>query len=435
MTSGNFALHPMSEIWVDREKRQRRTLVNLEELADSIRQVGLINPITIRRNGELIAGERRFEAHKLLGFHEITVQFIEDLSTDEAYFIELEENLRRSDLTWQDHVNAVAAYHNMRKEQAEEWTLDQTADALNVSPTTVSRNMLVKSALDEGVPEVVDAPKFSTAANFAERRKERQRASAMRELSLDSPTPSQPAELAGEILSPDEPIPAPSRFIEIEQANFLDWSNHVQEIPFNLIHCDFPYGVNAGDKIGQSSAKSYGGYADSKDIYFELLDAFCNRIDRFCDPSAHLIFWFSMDYYNETKEALSAAGWAVNIFPLIWHKPDNSGILPDPNRGPRRTYETAFFAARGDRKIVKAVQNSIACPTPSKDDRIHMSEKPRPMLEHFFRMVVDDTTRILDPTCGSGNALGVAEGLGAQHALGLELNPDFIEAAKLKLEL
>lgn len=58
-----------------------------------------------------------------------------------------------------------------------------------------------------------------------------------------------------------------------------------------------------------------------------------------------------------------------------------------------------------------------------------MSEKPRPMLRHFFRMFVDEHSRVLDPTCGSGNALRVAHDLGAAFCLGLEKEKEFFDRA------
>jgi DNA modification methylase len=57
------------------------------------------------------------------------------------------------------------------------------------------------------------------------------------------------------------------------------------------------------------------------------------------------------------------------------------------------------------------------------------------MLTHFFRMLCDENTRLLDPTCGSGMAVKVAEASGASWALGLELNEEFAENARKNLEL
>jgi ParB/RepB/Spo0J family partition protein len=438
MTSGNFDHVAVASINRNREQRQRRELVKIEELAESIRANGLINPIVITRDFNLVAGERRLAAHIELGYDTIAVQFAEDLDPIQLHLLELEENVRRVDLTWFDHVKAVADFHRIKTETTEKWNAVSTAESLNMSHTHVARHLAVAEAIEEGVPEVLEAPKFSVAANFVERRNERKKASAMRDLSVElAPKSARVASysLSGDIIHPNTESAPTARFAAVDQGDFKDWSKIVQTVPYNFIHVDFPYGVSAGDKTGQSSAKTLGGYADSKDIYFELLASFCNNLDNFCDPSAHLMFWFSLDYYQHTYDALKSAGWAVNPFPLIWHKTDNSGILPDPNRGPRRTYETAFFASRGDRKIVRAVANSFGCGTPPKDDKIHMSEKPRPMLEHFFRMIVDENTLLLDPTAGSGNAIRVAESMGARFSQGIELNPDYVERARTSLGL
>jgi DNA modification methylase len=140
------------------------------------------------------------------------------------------------------------------------------------------------------------------------------------------------------------------------------------------------------------------------------------------------MFWFSMDYYQETFDRLTKMGWKVNRFPLIWMKDDNTGILPDANRGPRRIYETAFFASRGDRKIVRAKSNAFSWA--GKDKSIHMSEKPVPMLKHFMEMFVDEYSFVLDPTAGSANSLKAATVLGAGRVLGLERDEEFYNRAK-----
>src|SRR5690606_22240670 len=132
MTSGEFRSVPIDSIYVDRDKRQRREITNVEELADSIRRNGLINPPTITREGELIAGERRWTACRLLGWTHIPVQYIDDLNEYERQAIELEENIKRTDLTWQEECAAIKRYYELRKDEAG-WGLQSTADALGVS--------------------------------------------------------------------------------------------------------------------------------------------------------------------------------------------------------------------------------------------------------------------------------------------------------------
>jgi hypothetical protein len=137
-----------------------------------------------------------------------------------------------------------------------------------------------------------------------------------------------------------------------------------------------------------------------------------------------------MRYYTETLQFLRRTRFIVDDFPLIWVK--DLGLLPDPNRGPRRVYETALFGRAGDRKVVRAVSNAVTLPRGS--DHIHMSVKPVPVLEHFFRMLVDGSTSLFDPTAGGGTALQAATTLGAFSVSGLEINPEFASRANSALQ-
>ena len=72
----------------------------LQELADSIKQFGLLQPILVQDKGEyyeIIAGERRWRAAKLAGLKEVPV-IIKDFSDQEVVEIALIENLQREDL-------------------------------------------------------------------------------------------------------------------------------------------------------------------------------------------------------------------------------------------------------------------------------------------------------------------------------------------------
>ena len=59
----------------------------------------------------------------------------------------------------------------------------------------------------------------------------------------------------------------------------------------------------------------------------------------------------------------------------------------------------------------------------------HMSEKYEPMLRHFFNALVDNTSTVFDPTCGSGAAIRAADFCGAARVLGLEINPEYAHNA------
>lgn len=407
MTSGNFSSYPIESIFVDRAERQRREISPdaIANLASSIAKTGLINPVTIERNGRLRAGETRWLACKSLGWTSIPVQFIDDLPEAELQLIELDENIKRTNLSWQEECEAVARYHRLKQEtEGEAWTQAATADALGFDPAAVAQRLTIHQELKKPESRVHNATKFSEARNIVSRIQSRAAASAIES-----------------ILAPKE-----ERHVPLIHSDFTLWAKQYDGPKFNFIHCDFPYGINADGQQQGSNVAVMGAYDDSPDVYFSLLDTLRGGMENVVAESAHLIFWFSMRFYCETRDRLSEMGWKVDPFPLIWHKSDNVGLLPDPQRGGRRTYETAFFASRGDRKIVQAVAQSVSLPTTKK---IHMSEKPLAVLNHFFRMVVDEYSLVLDPTCGSGNALRQATRMGAASALGIERDPEFFKLA------
>jgi len=425
MTSGEFSYFPVDKVWVNREGRQRKKLEGIDELAHSIAELGLIHPPVIQRDGQLRVGERRWTAIKQLGWERMPVQFVEDLDEDEMQLLELEENLKRVNLTWQDECLAIDTYHKTRTSLDPTWTQTKTAEMLGTTQDVVGPKLMVAKEMLEGNTRVLEAPKFSVAKGVTQRVNERKAAASV---TVALAAGKGPAKTVQEVIAEEEETAA-HKPVPLLNEDFHEWSLAYTGRPFNFIHCDFPYGVNA-DKHDQGQGAAMGGYADSPDVYWNLVGTLDSAMSNVVAESAHLMFWFSMDYYTETLAALTNMGWSVNPFPLIWFKSDNTGILPDPQRGPRRVYETAFFASRGDRKLTAngAVGNTVAWA--GKDKSIHMSEKPVGMLHHFMRMIVDQYSTVLDPTAGSANSLKAAQRLGAPTVLGLERDTEFYNRAK-----
>jgi hypothetical protein len=88
----------------------------VDEIAESIRERGLLQPIIIRpcegTGYLLIAGRHRLEAVRKLKHNSIECRILEALSADEALVAEIDENLMRADLTPSER----AAHHAKRKE-------------------------------------------------------------------------------------------------------------------------------------------------------------------------------------------------------------------------------------------------------------------------------------------------------------------------------
>lgn len=448
-----------SRISIPRSDRQRRDLGDLSDLKASIKKIGQINPIVVRMepSGEadqdsivvLVAGERRLTACKELEIL-VRVEFWENLTSRQAKEIELEENLKRSDLDWRDKIRAVGELHRLYLEENSSWDPKQTAERLSLHFTTVYDILAVEKNLDKLI--LKDALGIEHAYSLLQRQAERKAAEivgaiaegAKQAFGAGSPTvqasPPALASFASEARavgaqtqagptastistqSPTQTSPSP-----ILNLDFLLWAQSYTGPKFNLIHCDFPYGVGF-KQFAKSVGQTSDDYDSTEDIYLKLLSGFVEFSPKFVSYSSHIVFWFSMSYYEITKEKLRSAGFYVHDHPLIWVKSDNAGIVPGQDgQFPRRTYETALLASNGRRPLIKAIANGISAP--STANPIHPSHKSEVVLKHFFSGLIDQTTDVLDPTCGSGAALRAAEDLGARSILGLELNSDYCKSA------
>jgi ParB family chromosome partitioning protein len=117
----------------------RRQMDNIDELAQSLRTHGLLQPIVVRRRGggyELIVGHRRYEAAKLLGWTEI-VASVRDETPKQAYVLALVENLQREDLSLKD---VAAALEVLVREVG---STHKVAERIKKSAMYVSRRLRV----------------------------------------------------------------------------------------------------------------------------------------------------------------------------------------------------------------------------------------------------------------------------------------------------
>lgn len=396
----------------------------VQDYMASMQVHGLIHPIVTDKELILADGAHRLEAAKSLGWTHIDIRFKEAMPELERREIELVANLRRHDFSWQESAKGVLALHESYCEQDQSWTIAKTAERISFSDTWTWRLCEVARQMDSD-SRVAQADSMVAAYNIINRKRERAMDKEMGLLEDHRPeieeVEAEDSSALGKPLSEARVYDPPS----ILQADFLEWVQAYTGPKFNFIHCDFPYGIGI-NKSDQGRSQQWEGYNDDLPTYWKLVDGFIANLDRFCLPSAHIIFWFSMNFYEETKAKFEAAGLRVDPFPLIWHKSDNIGILPDATRGPRRIYETAFAMSRGDRKILSPTSNLY--PAPGKKVH-HQSEKSEAVLRFFFKMYIDEHSEVFDPTCGAGSALRAAEHYKAKRVLGLDISAENVEIA------
>lgn len=142
------------------QPRKRFVEEDLDELAESIRAHGIIQPLIVRaRSGGdsgywLIAGERRWRAAQRAGLHEVPV-VVQEVDSKEAFERALVENLQRADL---NPIEEAEAYHRLMDEF--HYTQEQVAERVGKERSTVA-NSLRLLRLPEPVRRMVEGGELS----------------------------------------------------------------------------------------------------------------------------------------------------------------------------------------------------------------------------------------------------------------------------------
>lgn len=123
----------------------------LQELAESIKQYGVIQPLILQKKGdfyEIIAGERRWRAAKIAGLKKVPA-IIKEYTPQEVMEIALIENIQREDL---NPIEEALAYHNLMKEFG--LKQDELAEKIAKSRTAVTNSMRLLK-LDQRVQQML----------------------------------------------------------------------------------------------------------------------------------------------------------------------------------------------------------------------------------------------------------------------------------------
>ena len=145
-------LIPLIEIEPNRaQPRTRFDEDALQELADSIKQYGIIEPIVVQKRDkhyEIIAGERRWRAARIAGLKEVPV-VVKEYSEDEIFTIALIENIQREDL---NPIEEAVAYQKLIQEL--KLKQDEVAEKVSKSRTAITNSMRLLK-LDQRVQQML----------------------------------------------------------------------------------------------------------------------------------------------------------------------------------------------------------------------------------------------------------------------------------------
>ncbi|WP_270847454.1 ParB/RepB/Spo0J family partition protein [Candidatus Collinsella stercoripullorum] len=155
--TGSASTQPDSTVSIEKihpNPKQPRTHFNeteLEELSESIREHGVLQPLLVRKKGdefEIIAGERRYQASKIAGLSELPV-IIKDVDDQKMLELALIENLQRSDL---NPIEEAKGYRQLIK--ASGMTQEALSKAVSKSRSAITNSLRLLD-LPERVQELL----------------------------------------------------------------------------------------------------------------------------------------------------------------------------------------------------------------------------------------------------------------------------------------
>lgn len=436
---------------VIKENRQRQEFdaVAIGELSESIRDLGLMHAPVLRLEGEdlvLVAGESRIKAMEqiwelgdsfsyegeVVKEGEIPYTTMGELSFLDAEEAELDENLKRRDLTWQEHASAVQRLHLLRAAQVEDHNAkvlqspNYADDAPLASPHSVADTALEVLGRSDGgyqdkirkeilVAKHLHQPEIK-AAKSAEEAFKILKAQEVRQqnIALAAEVGKDFTSAAHTLLNAD--------CLEWMEAQLLGPTQH-----FDVILTDPPYGMNAqafGNAAGKLSNIEHH-YDDTPESWAKLLEKWAGLAYRIAAPKAHAYVFCDIDRFHQLKSFMEAAGWYVFRTPLIVHKL-NSGRVPLPDRGPRRSWEMILYAIKGEKPVTHIYPDVIPCQ--ADENMSHGAQKPVALFQNLLQRSVCPGDRVLDTFAGSGTIFPAAHTLKCR-ATGLEINPNYYAMA------
>ena len=414
---------PLEDINIINRQRRHFDEGKLTSLANSIREKGLLHAVVLRNDGKtLAAGERRCRAVTMLAelftgisydgcrIPEGSIPFItlDELSEDDLVEVELEENILREDLTWQEEAHAIDTLHKLRlKQSSGTQTLKQTAEEMlgtsdiGAAPQKIRESIIIQEHIDD--PDVQKAKSPKEAMKIIKKKAEQKLTDSLAENFNIADTPH-----------------------VFNCGDFRDFTHFIPTSSVDVICTDPPYGIGADNFGDQADAEHT--YDDSPEYFEEIITAFIIEANRVAKEKAHLYAFCDPRNFDFLAEKIRAHGWTVWATPLIWDK--GNGMLPQPEFGPRRNYESIVYAYRGA-KCVTAVYGDVIQVAGLSAPK-YGAQKPIEVYENLLRRSCKPGDTVWDAFVGTGPVFPAANRVGVR-VVGTEMIPEKFNFAKLRM--
>lgn len=418
--------------------RFRKDYGDLDALKKSIKEHGIIQPIAVRyyegysddKHLVLIAGGRRFRAARSVGLTEVPVRiYTQAMTENQLRSIELEENIQRKDMTWQETLSLEKEIHELQiaikgpkvstAPNAAGHSIRDTAALLGKSHASVSQDLRLNKAMEKHP----DMP-WDKCKNKHEATKLMGNVSNIVETKI----------LAAQA---QKTIGSGSKRLKQLGDSYIvrDCVDAMREFPsktFNFAEVDPPYGIDLVNNK-QNFGCNFEEYIDvPSGEYTEFLTTLCTELYRVMADNSWTIFWFAPHPWFETVyQSLIAAGFSTTRMCGLWDK--TIGQTNHPTKRLGNAYELFFYAAKGTTTLnTPGISNAFNFKPVAPDKKTHPAERPIPLIRKLLRTFAKPNSRVLVPFAGSGNTL-IAAAQEDMIPIGYDLVGDFKEQYVINL--
>jgi len=385
-------------------ERVRKDFGNIDELCDSIKAVGLIQPIVLNRDFRLIAGERRLRALQRIGvkvlYHASHFIWKDELDELRIKAMEIEENVKRKEFTWQEAVTAKKRLLEIMQKIHGTVTSGRPSrsEALGITSGGFGINKLAallgesnaQTSKDIELANLIEAVPMLARAETKE--------AARRSASLA-------VAVAGALQQQAKNPPKTEQKWTLYEGDFINNVNNIEPGGADFVVVDPPYGEEASGLGPNSKQLIASPFADdlasTRDVYVRMATASW----RVLSNDRYAAFFFGFSVYSDLVAALQGCGFAVDLTPLVWVK--NTVINTSPYTRYGRSYEPILIARKGEPKLMRPSQRDVLAfdnviTRGTAEHKVYQAQKPVALIEKLILDMSPPGSTVVDFCAGSG---------------------------------
>lgn len=423
-------------------KRFRKDYGDIDEMAQSILEKGLLQNIVVDQNKELCAGGRRLQGFiraREIDPNNPNVKFIPATqrkveSELDLREIELFENIHRKDMNWSEKADLVSEIHSLMVEkEGDAWSLRKTSDMISSSVGSVTDQVNIAKAM-KAFPDLRKQPTFDAARKVYKRALESAQLEAAVKKMNQRAEPGAEPQWKGKEFNFDYWYPILDKTYTI--GDFFEEAAKIPDGSFHFAEVDPPYGIDLESVKSEKSANIAHYNEVDTDKYVPFLERATKEVYRLLKNDSFCVWWFGQEWYPEVVAALKAAGFHVDIIPAIWNKVEAGSGTNNPEIYLSRSYETFIVCRKGSPLIrQRGRRNGFDFKPEHPGRKIHPTERPVELIREIYRTFVFPGADILIPFLGSGASIVAAFLEGMNNIVGFDLSKVYKEKFIVKGQL